>query len=198
RPGALVVAGLSSLLQVALVVSRAGAVLLGLADPVDMTALEVLAALFNAAVLLVVSIMIASLVARYRQSQEHLQTHRKHLSDVQAFRHIIFESVGSGLVAVDKMARITAFNRAAESITGVRASDALGQPWSAIFGQNIDLATVSPRVDVPGEFPPRHEFPVRRRDGAKVPVGITFWALRSGGGEALGLIGVCQDLSLIN
>ncbi len=162
-----------------------------------MTALEVLAALLNAAVLLVVSIVIASLAARYHQSQEHLETHRKHLSDVQAFRDLIFESVGSGLVAVDTAARVTAFNRAAESITGVRAADALGQRWSAIFGQGIDLDQVSRAIDSPGELPPRHEFQLSRRDGSRVPVGITFWALRSGGGDAVGLIGVCQDLSLI-
>jgi two-component system sensor histidine kinase PilS (NtrC family) len=197
RAGALIVAGLSSLLQIGLVVGRTAVVLLGLADPVDMTALEVLAALFNAAVLLVVSIVIGSLAARYHQSQAHLETHRKHLSDVQAFRDLIFESVGSGLVAVDKASRVTAFNRAAESITGVRAADALGQPWSAIFGQDIDLTQVSRAAGSPDEFPPRHEFPLRRKDGSQVPVGITFWALRSGEGDGVGLIGVCQDLSVI-
>jgi two-component system, NtrC family, sensor histidine kinase PilS len=197
RAGALIMAGLSSLLQLGLVGGRTAVVLLGLAEPVEMTALEVLAALLNAAVLLVVSIVTASLAARYHQSQEHLATHRKHLSDVQAFRDLIFESVGSGLVAVDKVERVTAFNRAAESITGVRAADALGQRWSAIFGPGIDLDQVSRAIDGPREFPPRHEFQLSRGDGTQVPVGITFWALRSGGGDTVGLIGVCQDLSSI-
>jgi two-component system sensor histidine kinase PilS (NtrC family) len=197
RTGALIVAGLSSLLQIGLVVGRAAVVLLGLAEPVETTALEILVALFNAAVLLVVSILTASLAARYRQSQEHLATHRKHLSDVQAFRDLIFESVGSGLVAVDKAGCVTAFNRAAESITGVSAADALGQPWSAIFGPGMDLDPISRAAEGPGEFPPRHEFQLGRRDGSQVPVGITFWALRSGGGDSAGLIGVCQDLSSI-
>ncbi len=197
RAGALIVAGLSSLLQIGLVLGRTAAVLLGLAEPTDTTPLEVLAALLNAAVLLVVSIVIASLAARYRQSQEHLERHRKHLSDVQAFRDLIFESVGSGLVAVDPAGRVTAFNRAAESITGVRATDALGQPWSAIFGPGVDLGEVRRAVENQAGFPPRHEFQVARQDGSQVPVGITFWSLRSAGGEGAGLIGVCQDLSLI-
>jgi two-component system, NtrC family, sensor histidine kinase PilS len=197
RAGALIVAGLSSLLQIALVIGRSAVVLLGLAEPVDMTALEVLAALLNAAVLLVVSIVIASLAARYRQSQEHLEAHRRHLSDVQAFRDLIFESVGSGLVAVDTAGRITAFNRAAESITGVNAANALGQAWSAIFGRGVDLDQMRRAADEPGDFPLRHEFHVTRTDGSRVPVGITFWALRSGGGEDGGLIGFCQDLSVI-
>jgi two-component system sensor histidine kinase PilS (NtrC family) len=197
RAGALIVAGLSSLLQIGLVLGRSAVVLLGLAEPAEMSALEVLAALLNAAALLVVSIMIASLAARYRQSQEHLATHRKHLSDVQAFRDLIFESVGSGLVAVDEEVRVTAFNRAAESITGVPRADALGQPWSAIFGQDIDLAAVRRAADGPTELPSRHEFQLKRKDGTAVPLGITFWALRSGGRDGVGLIGVCQDLSLI-
>ena len=197
RAGALIVAGLSSLLQIGVVVGRAGVVLLGLAEPADTMPVEVLAALLNAAVLLVVSVVIASLAARYQQSQEHLETHRKHLSDVQAFRDLIFESVGSGLVAVDTAGRVTAFNRAAASITGVRAADALGQPWAAIFGRGVDLDHVRRAADETGEFPPRHEFQLKRHDGSQVPVGITFWSLRSGGGEGVGLIGVCQDLSLI-
>src|SRR5262245_9297720 len=197
RAGALVVVGISSLLQIGLVIGRNATVLVGLAEPVDMTALEVLAALLNAAVLLCVSIVIASLAVRYQKTQENLEAQRKHLSDVQAFRDLIFESVGSGLVAVDTMARITAFNRAAESITGARAAQALGQPWSAIFGQGVNLDKVRRAADQPGDVPLRHEFHVTRTDGSRVPVGITFWALRSGGGENVGLIGVCQDLSQI-
>src|SRR5262245_10640523 len=197
RAGALVVAGISSLLQIGLVIGKSAVVLLGFADPVDMTALEVLAALLNAAVLLVVSIVIASLAARYRQSQEHLEAHRKHLSDVQAFRDLIFESVGSGLVAVDTMARITAFNRAAESITCVSATEALGQSWATIFGAGVDLDEVRRAAEQPGDVPLRQEFHVTRPDGSAGLVGVTFWALRSGVGDDVGLIGVCHDLSLI-
>src|SRR4029077_871676 len=43
----------------------------------------------------------------------------------------------------------------------------------------------------------RYEFRLRRRDGQEVPVGISFWSLRSGDGDVAGLIGVCQDLSAI-
>jgi two-component system, NtrC family, sensor histidine kinase PilS len=197
RAGALVVAGVSSLLQIGLAAGRAAAVLLGLGEPAEMTPVEVLAVLLNAAVLLVTSMVIASLADRYRRSQAHLETQRERLHDVQAFRDLIFESVGSGLVAVDPSGRVTAFNHAAESITGVPAKDALGQPWEAIFGHGIDLEQVQrTAVDEP-TLAARHEFLLRRRDGSELPVGISFWSLRSGGGDVVGLIGVCQDLSLI-
>ena len=195
--GAVAMAGLSSLLYGGVVVSRAVLALLGRLEPGNSTAIEGLTALLNAGVLLIVAIVIATLADRFRQSQEHLEAQRKHLSDVQAFRDLIFESVGSGLVAVDAGGRVTAFNRAAESITGVQTAEALGQPWEAIFGQGVDLEQVWRAAADERGFSPRHEFPLRRRDGRQLPVGISFWSLRSGRGDVAGLIGICQDLSLI-
>ena len=98
------------------------------ASPTETTALEILTVFLNAGVLLVVAIVPGSLAERYHQLQQHLEAQRKHLSDLQAFRDLIFQSVGSGLVAVDPQGRVTAFNRAAESITGVSRHEALGQP----------------------------------------------------------------------
>jgi two-component system sensor histidine kinase PilS (NtrC family) len=37
----------------------------------------------------------------------------------------------------------------------------------------------------------------RRKDGREVPLGISFWPVRSGRGEPAGIIGVFQDLSTI-
>ena len=197
RAGALVVAGLSSLLQIFLVVGRSAVVVLGLAEPTETAPLEILAAALNAAMLLIVSMVIASLVESYRRSEDYLETQQQSLSDVKAFRDLIFESVGSGLVAVDPRGHVTAFNRAAESITGVSAAEALGRPWATILGTGVDLAEVRAATPEASGLPPRYEFPLERRDGTRVPVGITFWSLRSGRGAVEGLIGVCQDLSLI-
>jgi two-component system sensor histidine kinase PilS (NtrC family) len=79
----------------------------------------------------------------------------------------------------------------------VRAAEALGRPWSTIFGPGVDLDQMRHTVGGSGDCPPRQEFYLARGDGSQVPIGITFWALRSGGGDAMGLIGVCQDLSSI-
>ena len=187
RKGALTVAGLSSVFYVAVaLVSGNGA-----------TTDEVLAICLNAAVFLVVGLVTSSLAGRYRESQAHLDVNRKHLSDLQAIRDLIFESVGSGLVGVDPRGCVTAFNRAAESITGFRSADALGQPWSAIFGSGVDLDEVRETANEEQSPPRRYEFPLRRQDGRLIPVGISFWSLRAGGGDVVGLVGVCQDLSAI-
>jgi len=138
-----------------------------------------------------------SLAEQYRDARRALETQQRHLSDVQAFRDLIFESVGTGLIAVGPDHRITAFNRAAETITGLVTREALGRPWEAVFGPEVDVDAVRATLEAGETGSPRHELSVARRDGRRVPVGISFWLLRSGEGEAVGLIGVCQDLSAI-
>jgi two-component system sensor histidine kinase PilS (NtrC family) len=195
--GGLIVAGICSLLYVLPVLGRTIVPMLKVGAPSENTALEILTVFMNAGVLLAVAVVTGALAERYHELQQHMEDQRKHLSDLQAFRDLIFESVGSGLVGVDPDGRVTAFNRAAESITGVRATEAIDQPWEAIFGGGVDLAEVRQAVSEGGEPAPRYEFRLRRRDGQEVPVGISFWSLRSGAGDVAGLIGVCQDLSTI-
>ncbi len=195
--GGLVIAGICSLLYVLPVLGRTIVPMLKVGAPSENTALEILTVFMNAGVLLAVAVVTGALAERYHELQQHMEDQRKHLSDLQAFRDLIFESVGSGLVGVDPNGRVTAFNRAAESITGVSTVDALDQPWEAIFGSGVDLAEATRAVAEGSEPAPRYEFRLRRRDGQEVPVGISFWSLRSGAGDVAGLIGVCQDLSSI-
>ena len=79
----------------------------------------------------------------------------------------------------------------------MRAADAIDQGWETIFGDGVDLDEVRRAVSEGSEPAPRYELRLRRRDGQEVPVGISFWSLRSGTGDVAGLIGVCQDLSSI-
>ena len=195
--GALVAASLASLLYVHIVLGRQLLSLLGLAEPAETTALEALTVSINAAVLLTIAGLAGSLAERYYRAQRSLERQRREFSDLQAFRDLIFQSVGSGLIAVNPAGHVTAFNRAAESITGVPEREALGQTWEALFGSGVDLDEARLAVASPGAQSLRYEIRLRRRDGLEVPIGVSFWSLRSGEGEVVGLIGVCQDLSSI-
>jgi len=197
RRGGLVAATLASLLYLVVVLGPHLPATLGMAEPFEGTALDALAVLLNAAVLFTIALLAGSLAERYYLAQRRLESQSKDFSDLQAFRDLIFQSVGSGLIAVNPQWRVTAFNRAAESITGVTEREALGQPWSALFGNDVDLEEVRRAVVTPGARSQRYEIRLKRRDGVEVPVGVSFWSLRSGEGEAVGLIGVCQDLSSI-
>jgi two-component system sensor histidine kinase PilS (NtrC family) len=197
RRGGLVAAGLAGLLYVDVVLGRHLLTLLGLAEAAQATMLQVLGVLLNAVVLFAVALLTGSLAERYHFAQHNFESQRKDFSDLEAFHDLIFQSVGSGLIALNPEGRVTAFNRAAESITGVAEKDALGQTWEALFGQDVDLDEARRAIAGPGGRPLRYDIRVRRSDGQDVPVGISFWSMRSGGGEAVGLIGVCQDLSSI-
>ncbi len=76
--------------------------------------------------------------------------------------------------------------------------EALGQPWAAIFGRGRRSGQRCAGPPISREiFRCVTSSASGGTTGVEVPVGITFWALRSGGGDNVGLIGVCQDLSLI-
>lgn len=195
RQGAMAVAGACSILYTAIVVGR----LLGAdAEPItETTALAVLTMFMNAATFLVVAITAGSLAEHYRSARHALEHNQRDLGDLLAFKDLIVESVGTGLIALDRAERITAINRAACEITGLSASAATGRAWGAVFGDLVPLPSrrgVDPADSRPSA---REERLLRRSDGREVPVSLTVSPLRSGTGEAIGVIVVCEDLSSI-
>ncbi len=195
RPGGLVIAGLSSLLYVAVVLTRTVFPLLE--GPTETTALDVMTIFLNTGSFLAVGVLAGSLGERYHAMSRALEDQRKDLSDLQAFKDLIFESLGSGLVGMDLDRRITALNRAAEEITGYQSAEAVGRCWESVFGEAIPPDEIDRAARSDGWQIRRYELQLRRKDGREVPLGISFWPLRSGGGELAGIIGVFQDLSTI-
>jgi two-component system sensor histidine kinase PilS (NtrC family) len=198
RMGGLVMAASATLLYAGLVL---GDIVFPMAvfleAPNEASALELLTIFLNAATFLVVAVVAGGLAERFQRTRRELEARRKDLSDLQAFRDLIFESVGAGLVAVDLRRVITAFNQAAADITGWRAVDAIGQPWENVFGTARPLSVVEDALAADPRAPSRYETTVRRPDGGLVPLRTTFSALRSGDGTRRGLIAVCEDLSII-
>jgi two-component system sensor histidine kinase PilS (NtrC family) len=198
RTRGLAIAAMSSVLYTGIVIARSVLPLAAFFDaPQETTALELVTMFLNAATLLVVAIVAGGLGERYRATRQELETRQKDLRDLQAFKDLIFESAGTGLIAVDCAHRVTAFNRAAEEITGVTAKQAIGRSWSALIGTTVPLGSIEAAIDANARASMRHETALRRPDGSTVPVRMTFSALRSGEGERLGLISACDDLSAI-
>ena len=198
RTRGLAIAAVSSMLYTGIVVGRTVLPLSMFFDaPPGATTLEMLTMFLNAVTFLVVAIVAGGLGERYRATRQELETQQKDLRDLQAFKDLVFQSVGTGLIALDREHRITAFNRAAEEIIGVAASEAIGRRWSALVGTTVPLASIEMAIDGNPRVSTRHETGLRRADGTTVPVRMTFSALRSGEGERLGLISACEDLSAI-
>jgi two-component system, NtrC family, sensor histidine kinase PilS len=198
RTRGLAIAAVSIILYTGIVVARTVLPLIQFFDaPLETTALELVTMFLNAATLLVVAILAGGLGEQYRATRQELETRQKDLRDLRAFKDLVFQSVGTGLIALDQEHRITAFNRAAEEITGVVAPRAIGQAWSSLIGAAIPLEPIEAVITANPRASARNEAVLRRPDGTTVPVRMTFSALRSGEGERLGLISACEDLSAI-
>jgi two-component system sensor histidine kinase PilS (NtrC family) len=197
RVGGLTIAAVSSGLYAGLVFGRTIFPLTAFfATPEESTALEVVTIFMNAGTFLVVAIVAGGLAERFRTTREALETKQSHFRDLEAFTNLIFDSVGTGLVALDHAHRVTALNRAAERITGVEAARAVGQPWS-VLGIAVPLALVEAEIEGSGRGSAWREVTLRRDGGDETPLRTTFSPLRDGDGRGIGLIAACEDLSAI-
>src|SRR2546422_6776733 len=143
RTRGLAIAAVASVLYAGIVIGRTVLPLSVFFDaPQETTALELVTMFLNAATLLVVAIVAGGLGERCRATSQELETRQKDLRDLQAFKDLIFQSAGTGLIALDRAHRITAFNRAAEEIVGVTAAQAIGSHWPALIGAAVPLASI--------------------------------------------------------
>ena len=197
RAGALAIGASASLLYTGLVFGGTVVPIAYLFEPpLPTTALEVVTMFMNSATFLVVAIVAGGVAERYRTTHLELETRRRDLRDLEAFRDLVFDCVGTGLVVLDRDDRVTAFNRAAAEITGRSGTTILGAHWPAIAGQ-VDLPEIMAELEVPDVTSVRRETTVHRPDGGAVPVSMTFSTLRSAAGESLGLVVACEDLSTL-
>jgi len=198
RTGGVGIAGLCSALYIGVVFTRTIVPMALVLDaPEETTALEIMTMFLNSGTLLVIAIVAGGLAERFNAARAELDAKRRALNDLQVFKDLVFQSVETGLVAVDRRHRITAFNRAAEEMTARAAADAIGQPWRALFGDSLSLPAIEAALDGPRRAIRRHEVTVARPDGTTVPLRIAFSALGNAEGGRLGLIAACEDLSAI-
>ncbi len=114
------------------------------------------------------------------------------------FFKVILSSIADGVFTVDKDRRVTSFNPAAERITGVPASAAVGKKCYEVFHSNIcedncllerTLRTGEEAVDVPVR--------ILNSSGRRIPISISTAVLRDDDGEVLGAVETFRDLSAI-
>ena len=111
---------------------------------------------------------------------------------------IILESISDGVFTVDEKWRITSFNKAAETITGVSRNEAIGRQCSEVFRASmceIDCAlrrtmkTGSPVIN-------QSAFIVDNK-GRKIPISVSTAILQDESGTILGGAETFRDLSLV-
>lgn len=198
RTGGLAIAGAASVLYIGLVFGRTIFPMTAFfEEPQETTSLEILTMFLNSGTFLIVAFAAGGLAERFQSTHAELETQRRDLRDLQAFKDLVFESVGSGLIAIDRAHVVTAFNHAAEEMSGLSAAHAIGRPWRALFGEAVDLGAVERAVEARERDSRQYEMAMQRPDGGTTPVRVTLSALRAGDGTRAGLIAMCEDLSAI-
>ena len=115
-----------------------------------------------------------------------------------SFTEVILDSVADGVFTVDGQWRITSFNRAAETITGVSREFALGSRCHTVFRSSICETGCALRETLEtGNNISGKAIYIVRPDGESVPISISTAALRDESGEVVGGVETFRDLSVV-
>jgi PAS domain S-box-containing protein len=110
----------------------------------------------------------------------------------------ILNSVNEGVFTVDLDWRITAFNRAAERITGVAQQHAIGSPCCDVFRANICEANCALRRTMStGQPVVNATAHIINRQGHRVPIRISTALLKDEEGVIVGGVETFQDLTQV-
>jgi two-component system sensor histidine kinase PilS (NtrC family) len=117
-----------------------------------------------------------------RRTGAQLEEASSQLADLQAFNQHVIDSLTSGLATSDMQGRLLTFNRAAETITGFSAAEAVG-------------ASAVEVLQLPGPLhAKRQEYGFHRSDGRHIEIGITAAPLFTPRGES-GFLFTFQDVT---
>ncbi len=111
---------------------------------------------------------------------------------------IILNSIADGVFTVDLEWRITSFNRAAEEITGVPASAAIGRSCCEVFRANVCETTCVLKFTLETRKPVvNRPIAIMRADGREVPISVSTALLKDESGKIIGGVETFRDLSLV-
>jgi len=119
-------------------------------------------------------------------------------SRISESQDVILDSINEGVFTVDLDWRITAFNHAAERITGVSRRDAMGRPCCEVFRASIcesacalrrTLGTGKPTVNATAH--------IVSHSGQRIPIRISTALLKTPDGKLIGGVETFQDLSQV-
>lgn len=135
-----------------------------------------------------VAILAGYLSNRLGEVTGELERQQSNVVELRALNANILESLNSGLLTIDTHDRIIFFNRAAEDITGHKASEVYGDPLAKVFPEVA--ASLGKNPDIP-----RLESLYHRPGGDEICLGFSVSELRDSHRQNAGRIIIFQDLS---
>jgi PAS domain S-box-containing protein len=117
---------------------------------------------------------------------------------VQRHHELILDSLTEGVFTVDLNWRITSFNRAAEKITGIQRSQAIGRQCFEVFRADVCETGCALRQTMETRTPVTN-MPVYiyRADKKRIPIRVTTTLLEDAEGRVVGGVETFQDISVI-
>ncbi len=112
------------------------------------------------------------------------------------FLNNILASMQGELFTIDKDARITTFNRAAEKITGFKKEEVLNKKCYTVLRSNLCKSKCRLKKTLEtGESMFNYEATLKNKAGKEIPVNITTSPLRSSDNEIIGALEIFRDLT---
>jgi PAS domain S-box-containing protein len=110
---------------------------------------------------------------------------------------VILDSIAEGVFTVDDAWHITAFNRAAEDITGTPADEAIGRPCWEVFRASICESACALRETMrTGERTTNRRVYIVTATGERKPIAVSTALLRDGNGNVVGGVETFRDLTV--
>jgi len=111
---------------------------------------------------------------------------------------LILNSIADGAFTVDKDFRITSFNRAAEDLTGVHRSVAIGRKCHEVFRTDICKETCPLKKSMEtGRDVSDFKVYIRDAEDDLVPISVSTSVLRNEDGEIIGGVETFRDISFL-
>ncbi|GAB4333863.1 MAG: hypothetical protein Kow0099_05770 [Candidatus Abyssubacteria bacterium] len=131
---------------------------------------------------------------KLEETNRELNSKVTELTEVKEYLNSILQSATNGVIAVNLRGEITAFNKAAERITGLKGHEVLNRPFLEVFETEFGADFGSPAE----EF--RHgtgyiSRDMRVRNGFQIPVRESTSLTRDAKGRVTGAVKVFEDLS---
>ncbi|MFO7570575.1 MAG: sigma 54-interacting transcriptional regulator [Smithellaceae bacterium] len=112
-------------------------------------------------------------------------------------QNIILDSIADGVFTVDQDWRITSFNRAAETVTGVTRAEAVGQLCKDVLKADICEKNCCLRATMKtGDPIVNKKVHIIDAQGRKIPISISTALLRDKKGRLLGAVETFRDISV--
>ena len=154
--------------------------------------------LMNIAAFYLVAFLSSYLAEELRRSSVKLKAKQYDLDQLELLNRNIVQSINTGLITLNNQLEISYINPAVEQISGFGYRDLEGIHIGDIFPKIVPYLSISDRGGDNDDLPqPQKGIDVDfdRRDGTRLHLGFSQSILKDPGGDEIGLILICQDLT---